>query len=122
MDGNNMNQAPDYTNAGATEYTYATDAYTEAPASEGKNGTALWGMILGIASVVCCWSGFGVILGIIGLIMSAKGKKKLPEKKGMSMTGIICSIAGIILGLIIGVIYIIAIISGTVAMSDLLSY
>lgn len=65
------------------------------------NTQALLGMIFGIAALVFCWSyGFGVLCGIAGLILSLMARKKEP-KNGMATAGLICSIIGIALGVIL---------------------
>jgi len=65
------------------------------------NVLALLGMIFGIASLVFCWSyGFGVLVGIAGLIMSIMSRKKDPAN-GMAKAGLICSIIGIALGVVL---------------------
>ncbi|MEJ0088662.1 MAG: DUF4190 domain-containing protein [Limisphaerales bacterium] len=59
------------------------------------NSYAMWGMIFGILSLVCCCCGFP--LGILGLIFSLIGlsqinaNPQLHEGRGMAITGLILS-------------------------------
>ncbi len=44
----------------------------------------------------------GMVFGIIGTILGAIARNKaLPEKKGIATAGLVCSIIGIILGLLL---------------------
>lgn len=72
------------------------------------NATAV--LVLGICSIVFgCW-GVGLILGIIGLVMSKPGRAMQAENPnkylnyGQLQAGFICSIIGTVLGAL-GVIY-----------------
>ena len=62
-------------------------------------GTAIAGLILGILAIVfsCCCGG-GLLFGIIGLICGICGNKK--STSGVGTAGIVCSIIGILLGII----------------------
>jgi predicted PurR-regulated permease PerM len=66
---------------------------------------AVAALILGIASLAFCWSGFiGSIIGVVGIILGAIAIKKLNETKkpnGMAKAGLVMSIIGVVLGLII---------------------
>ena len=77
-----------------------------------KNWAAVLGMILGILSLVlCCVIYVAPIFALAGLIFSIMGKKS--QKKGMAVAGMITSI----LGLVVGIIYII-IVAAAVSMPD----
>jgi len=83
----------------------AGDASAYAPAAAGPKQTqSLVGFLLGIGSIV--FSGLGIIgigLGIAGLIVSNKAKKSEPGAPSwMHTAGVITSIVGIVLSVIIG--------------------
>lgn len=65
---------------------------------------AVASLVLGIVSLVfACIPGFGWlggIIGIVGIILGALGRKD-PAKKGMATGGLVCSIIGAVLGLIV---------------------
>lgn len=62
-------------------------------------------LVLGIVALLC---GFflaglqwvGAIVGVIGIILGALGRKK-PESKGIATAGLVCSIIGFIVCIII---------------------
>lgn len=60
-------------------------------------------LVLGIISIVAACFGlgvpFGAILGLIGVILGAVGRKN-PEKAGISTGGLVCSIIGLVLSLV----------------------
>lgn len=62
-------------------------------------------LVLGIFAILFSFFGFGlrwfgVILGIIGIILGVQGKK-MPEKAGLATAGMVCSIIGTVLCLLI---------------------
>jgi len=77
-----------------------------APAAAGpKQTVSLVGFILGIASVVFCATGLiAIAAGIAAIILSNKGKRQEPGAPSwMHMVGLITGIAGIVLGLLVGI-------------------
>lgn len=60
-----------------------------------ENGLAVAGLVLGIISIVFAflfvW--IGLIAGIVGIILSVKGRKN-PTKKGLATAGMVLSIIG----------------------------
>lgn len=61
-------------------------------------------LILGIISLVAglFFAGFqwvGAIVGLVGIILGAMGRK-IPEKKGIATAGMVCSIIGFVLCII----------------------
>ena len=63
---------------------------------------AVASLVLGIISIVLNFFGLGIvsiILAIVGVILGALGRKN-PEKKGMATAGLVCSIIGLVIGII----------------------
>lgn len=64
-----------------------------------NNVLAIVGMILGIISIpVGCCGWYSFFFGIGGLVCSILSRKQ--EKTGMSVAGIVCSIIGIVIALL----------------------
>ncbi len=62
-------------------------------------------LVLGIISLVCgiFLAGFqwiGAIVGLLGIILGALGRKN-PEKQGIATAGLVCSIIGFVLCIIL---------------------
>lgn len=76
---------------------------------ENNNGKtlAIVGLILGIVSIVLAWFMYvniaAVACAVVGLILSIKGKNKLVaagQAKGLAVAGLIVSIVGLVLSVI----------------------
>ena len=74
---------------------------------QGKKGLAITGVILGIASLCAAWFGYGAIAGIAcgiaGIILSVLAKKSytaIGQKSGMATAGLVLSIIGLILSVV----------------------
>ena len=66
---------------------------------------AVTSLVLGILALVIsvfipAWGWLGAILGIVGIILGALGRKNAPEKKGLATAGLVMSIIAVALGLI----------------------
>lgn len=67
---------------------------------------AVASLVLGIISIVIgvfsagSLGWFGAILAVIGVVLGALGKKDI-EKKGLATAGLVCSIIGLVLCLIL---------------------
>ena len=66
---------------------------------------AIASLVLGIVSIVVAVFGFsfqwvGILLGIVGIILGVLGKKD-PAQAGLAKAGMICSIIGVALSLLI---------------------
>lgn len=64
---------------------------------------AVASLVLGICSLVFPFIGLGwlsVLLGIVGIVLGALGKKKNTEKQGMATAGIVMSIIAVALGVV----------------------
>lgn len=61
-------------------------------------------LVLGIISLVAAFipglNWLGAIFALIGVVLGALGRKN-PEKKGIATGGLVCSIIGLVLGLIL---------------------
>ena len=63
-----------------------------------NNGMSIAGLVLGIVACVFAWLVplIGVACGIVGIILSVKGKKaSAPGKTGMAVAGLVLSIIGL---------------------------
>lgn len=66
----------------------------------GPNGFQIASLIVGILSIVCCcWGLFSIILAIAGIILAIVGNKK--GKHGVGTGGLVCSIVGLVLAVIL---------------------
>ena len=88
------------------DYTSNVQPQVTAPASgqiENNNSTtlAIVSLVLGILSIVlgCCTGWIGALFGIGGIICAVFANKQ--EKTGIAKAGLICSIIGIVLGVLI---------------------
>ena len=99
MDGNFENNYQDNTNV-----TYQAPVQTE---PHKANGLQIAGLVCGILAICfsCCYGIPGILLGVAGLICGIKGNKK--GKNGVGTAGVVCSIIGLILGVIMLVYYIV---------------
>lgn len=70
------------------------------PPAPQSNGKATAALVCGILAIVFCWAPlFGIILGVVALVMASKAIK-LSGKSGKVTAGRICGLAGIILSVI----------------------
>ena len=66
-----------------------------------KNGLAIAGMVVGIVSIIPALN-FYCITGVVGLVLSILGLKKVKEVgsgKAFAIAGLVCSIVGIVIGI-----------------------
>jgi hypothetical protein len=71
-----------------------------------SNGLGIAGLILGIGSIILSWVPFfGFVSGIIGLILSMKQRKIIPN--GIATGGLVTSIIGIVLSVLCLIIFVI---------------
>ena len=118
MDNNNLNETPvvevqdvqeTVEQAEQVTYSYAADA-EEAVAEGGSKGLSIAGLIIGIASLLCCaFPCLNCVLGIVGLILSIIAKKK--KAGGPATGGLITSIIGIVAAFIVIIVWLIIIIA-----------
>ncbi|MCI8528694.1 MAG: hypothetical protein HFH82_06005 [Lachnospiraceae bacterium] len=64
------------------------------------NGLQIAGLVCGIIAICtsCCYGIMGIIMGIVGIICSAAGNKS--NKSGVGTAGLVCSIIGLIFGVV----------------------
>lgn len=82
---------------------FQNNPYQQPVPPEGPKKTdplAIVSLVLGIASIVmgCCIPILSIALGIGGIICSVMSSKK--QKSGLATAGIVCSIIGIVVGVI----------------------
>lgn len=84
MDGQNFQNNP-YQQPGSPNEPKKTDTL------------AIVALVLGIATIVmsCCYTYLGFPLGIGGIVCSVMARKK--QKSGMATAGLVCSIVGLVL-------------------------
>jgi hypothetical protein len=70
------------------------------------NGMAIAGMVLGITSIVSCWTGVLALTQLVlAIVFSANGlraARRGAERKGLAITGLTCGITAAVLYLGIG--------------------
>ena len=108
MDGNFENNYQD--NTANIPYQAPMD---EVPVT--TNGLQIAGLVCGILAIVSCWCYgiFGIVFGIAGLICSIIGNKK--GKTGVGTAAMVCSIIGLILG-VIALIYFVIVLGAAFSM------
>lgn len=68
---------------------------------QATSGMSIASMILGILSLILCCVGFGGLLGIVGFILGLIVLIKKKPGKGLAITGVITSIIGMLLSLLV---------------------
>ncbi|MCD7826878.1 MAG: DUF4190 domain-containing protein, partial [Clostridiaceae bacterium] len=66
-----------------------------------NQGFAIAGMVLGILSIVCCCSWFGLIFGIVGFVLSMISLQQHRPGKSMATAGVVCSAVGVVIFIIL---------------------
>lgn len=88
---------------------YTDSSYTVDEKSEGQStpGLAIASLVMGIISllVCCCW-GCGILFAIPGMIMGISANKKV--KTGVGTAGIVTSIVGLVLNIIVLIVYVVS--------------
>ena len=71
-----------------------------------KPGLSIASMVCGIVSlVVCCFSGFAVVLAIVAVVLGGVAIKKKCALKGMAIAGLVCGIITIAIWIPVWLIY-----------------
>ena len=105
---NNQNEQYSYgatntDNMNSSNYQYNPEAENKR-IDEKAHNMAITSLVLGIVSIVlsCCCSGtITLICGIVGIVFWYNAKDSKGEREGMANAGMICSIVGIVLSIII---------------------
>ncbi|PRQ10527.1 hypothetical protein C1Y63_11110 [Corynebacterium sp. 13CS0277] len=92
---------------------YPGTGYASEPTGELRRNTlAPWGLGLGIGALVLCWSAVGgLLLGLIGIILSIIALTKAKhiigpfQRKGMAIGGLLVSILGLVAGAFFAFVY-----------------
>lgn len=106
---------------GPVDYNSVAHSVTDDSEIPESTGTAIASMVLGIVSIVlCCSSIFGLISGIVAIILAQKERNSGRADNGYVKAGLVCGIIGAILSGLILIYYIIVMIIGGTAsiMSD----
>lgn len=98
-----------YGQQGYSQNSYYPPQYNPPKKNDGK---AVAGLILGIVSIVSSCSGSGVLFGILGIVFSCMSRKEAKNNpngttgnSGLSTGGLICSIIGIVISVIVNPVY-----------------
>lgn len=99
-----------YTNNSDTISPYQ-EPYQSQPQKQDNNGLAIVGLVMGIISILfsCCYGG-GIVFGIVGWICSAIANKQ--NKTGIGKAGLITSIIGTILSILMLIVIVVLVIFG----------
>ena len=106
-------------NQNSFNYQYNPDAESKR-IDEKAHNMAIASLILGIISIVlsCCCSGtLTLICGIVGIVLWYNAKDSNGDREGMAQAGMICSIVGIVLSVIIIILVFICGLLGSIAES-----
>ena len=75
--------------------------YVAVPVSEPGAGMAVASLVLGILSIVTFWAWFLVVpLSVVGIILGTLGRRAV-SRRGIALAGLICSIIGLAIFLIV---------------------
>ena len=80
---------------------YFQQPHMEDVSDNKASGVQVASMVFGILAILfsCCYGVGGIVFGIIGLILAVLGRND--GKNGIKIAGLICSIVGLILGVIV---------------------
>lgn len=87
-------------------YGYGAPVPAQAP-QKPMNGIGLAGMIFGIFTYIFCWVPvFGLILGLVGVILSGVGlgRRERCSLNGFAIAGLVLSILGLVVALIMTIV------------------
>lgn len=103
MDGQNLQNEQNNVQENATQQYQVPPTVVTTETQNATDPLAIVGLILGILSIVMsCCAYWGLIPGIIGLVLAILSKKK--ANSGLATAALVCSIIGIVLALLITII------------------
>ena len=112
----NYGQPNSYGQQGYSQNSYYPPQYNPPKKNDGK---AVAGLILGIISIVSGCSGSGVLFGILGIVFSCMSRKEAKNNpngttgnSGLATGGLICSIIGIVISVIMILFTVVGMFSG----------
>lgn len=71
---------------------------------EQADGMATTSLILGVLSIITGFVGYGIGLGVVGILGSVLSKKIKPYENGVATAGMVTSIIGIVIGVLMAVV------------------
>ena len=100
MDGQNFENQNTNNYQDNTNDTQSSPVVDNTPANK-TDALAIVSLVAGILAIVmaCCVTYVGIVLGIVGIVCAVMSKKN-NGKSGMATAGLICSIVGIVLAII----------------------
>lgn len=100
MDGQNFENQNTNNYQDNTNVTQSSPVVDNTPANK-TDALAIVSLVAGILAIVmaCCVTYVGIVLGIVGIVCAVMSKKN-NGKSGMATAGLICSIVGIVLAII----------------------
>lgn len=103
MDENQNNYSYGGDQNNQSNYSYGGGEYPQYEQQpSGNHGMAIAALVVGILSILCCCCTYlSVILGIVGIVLAILSKPKGGSFEGVAMGGLICSIVGLVLGVIL---------------------
>lgn len=123
MEDQNLNNGSDNYQDYTSNAQYQNSYQPQQEPPKQTNVLAIVGMILGIISILAgCCGWYSLFLGIPGIICSVLARKQ--GKSGMATAGIVCSVIGIIIGILMTVmaVGILAVLGSSPEYQELLQY
>lgn len=106
MDEKQNNYSYDENQNDQNNYQYGSGQYPQYEEQpSGNRGMAIAALVVGIFAILCCCCYYlSIVLGIVGILLAVFSKPKNGNFEGVAMGGLICSIVGLVLGLILTIV------------------
>ena len=99
-----------YTKCGITKKIYKLNLFLPNKKMVTQKSKSIASMILGICSMVLCWTGpIAFVSGITAIVFSSKGLSSKGQGKGMAIAGLVTGIIGTIFSFFYSLIWILVI-------------